>query len=163
MHSIIQNLPFIFPIYLSLASRLHGGGFISLPRVSRNILYSLPYLLFGPVAFISAYIGKNLGHEEFWNMGSRKSEVRWGFLALFVDTFTRLKRDSLPWCVSGMAVKGFIISTGTYDWIIIVGHMISLPVSYFIGMRVFKLNNEIAEYLSGFLCGLSMLVSILMR
>jgi hypothetical protein len=117
------------------------------PRPLRTLVFSLPYFLFGWPAAVVAYVGKSIGHEDFWNMGFRTSEPDKNWLCKFI-LLTGLKRDSLAFCCLGMAIKGAITAAGTLNIKIIVGHAIALPLAYYIGERT-RLGSEVAEYLSG--------------
>lgn len=147
--------------YLTLASRFHGGGFISAPRWVRNSVFALAYavlmypcLYISTLAFIFAFIGKNVGHEDFWMMGQQLSvNNKDNILTKYLVRPTGLKPYSLAWCWLGMSLKGLLTSLGTLNPLLILGHIIALPFAYFISRRLTR-GSELAEYLSGFLYGI---------
>lgn len=148
-------------IYLTLASRFHGGGFFSAPRVLRAAVFALPYAVvlyqtpyIAALAFVLAFVGKNIGHEDFWQMGTGIARPDSNWLCKLIMKLG-LKRDTLPFCTLGMAIKGLITSLGTLNPLVILGHTVALPLAYFIGFRT-KWGSELAEYLSGFLYGLTL-------
>lgn len=148
----------LLPLYLSLASRFHGGGFIQdVPRPIRAGVFALPYFLFGWPAFVLAFIGKNIAHEDFWNMGVRPSRPDESWLCTLILLATPLRRDSLAFCTAGLAIKGIITAAGTLSPAIILAHAVALPLAYYIGQRT-RWGNELAEYLSGAFYGISILI-----
>ena len=153
-----MNINLLLIPYLCLASRFHGGGFFSAPRIIRALVFAAPYYLFGIPAVMLAFIGKNIGHEDFWLMGKgvARPDQNWLCKAILL---TGLKRDGLVFCTLGMAIKGFITALGTLNPIVILGHTIALPLSYYIGRRT-KYGSELAEYLSGALYGLILWVAL---
>lgn len=147
------------PLYLAAASRFHGGGFLDdVPRWIRATVFALPYFVFGWPAAVLAYLGKNIGHEDFWNMGVRPSEPEENWLCRLV-LLTGLQRDSLAFCTAGLAIKGAITAAGTFNPLIIVGHAVALPAAYYIGQRT-RWGSELAEYLSGALYGIVLALSL---
>ncbi len=156
---------FLIPIYLTLAARLHGGGYIqNVNRHIRNAIFALPYLLhylslwggITPImAFICAFIGINAGHDEFWEMGLKPNDQKSNWLTAIVSR-TGLKRDSLAWCWTGMAIKGALIAAGTLNPLTIALSAFLFPLAYHIGQRT-KWSNEAAEPLSGFFLGLALI------
>ncbi len=142
----------LFSIYLLLAGGLHGGQMISgVNRLVRNAIFALPYLVISPLAFLTAFWGINSSHHCFWRMGTKPNdpESNW---QTFIISRMGIKRDSLAWCWTGMALKGFLISIGTLHPFAVLGHMILMPLAYHIGMRT-KRENVTAEFLSGALLG----------
>lgn len=134
-----------FIISCALLSRLHGGGFFPLSRFFRSLFFSLPFGLIHPALMPLAFIGNNIGHEDFWSMGTNiKSDPRENWLCKLVAKLP-VKRDSLAWCWIGMGIKGFITLP--------FGGFIAKPLAYHIGRRYFK-NSESAEYLSGAFYGI---------
>lgn len=144
---------FINALYMMLFSRLHGGGFFSAPRWLRNFIYAMPYAVFSPLAFALAFVGKNLGHYEFWWMGFRPTEQRDSIIGDVLERMS-LQNNTLLYCVTGMAIKGAIIGAGTLTPGVILGHAVALPLAYYIGNRT-RYGTELAEYLSGLFCGLT--------
>lgn len=162
----------LIPLYTSIASRLHGGGIVSnVPRQLRNFVYALPYFVINYInhsfhtdslgvsglSFLGAFLGINLGHEAFWNMGYLQPAPRGGALEKIVGIFP-LTFGSTAYCIVGMALKGFIIGAGTLNIYVIISHTIAWPVSYWIGMRTFRLNNVFAEFMSGWIAGCSLIL-----
>lgn len=167
----------IFSLYLSIASRFHGGGFNTGPAVSfarlanprlpaflrfnihenegrmdwprwiRSVVFALPYLIFEWPAFACAAVCKNIAHEDFWNMGTALARPDKSWLCRLV-LLTGLKRDSLAFDTLGLAIKGALTAAGTFSPLLIAGHAISLPLAYYIGQRT-RWGNVCAEYLSG--------------
>lgn len=149
----------LIPFYLSFASRLQGGGFIdNVPRPVRDTLYAAPYLLISIPAFITAYVGKNIGHENFWYMATQPTDIqRPSSPIAYVLLKAGLKYDTLIFCTLGMATKGIAIALGTLNPIIIFSHAAIFPISYYISFKFFK-TNVTAEFMTGFLCGLSLIL-----
>jgi hypothetical protein len=154
---------FILIPYLTLASRFHGGGFISAPRIVRSLVFILPYIILTfhipfiicITAALFAYIGKNIGHEDFWGMDTLTSRPDRNWLAK-VLIFFKLKPDTKLWCWLGMGIKGAITALGTLNPLVIALHAVALPTAYWIGRNT-KLSTELAEYLSGFFYALILL------
>lgn len=145
--------------YLTFAARLHGGGYVqNVNRQLRNAIFAFPYLLFGPIAFATAFIGINAGHDDFWEMGTGPNEQKNNWLTMIVS-WAKLKRDSLAWCWVGMGIKGLLIGLGTLNPYIIIGHAVLFPLAYHIGQRT-KRGNETAEPLSGFLLGVNLFANL---
>lgn len=161
---MINIVAFILPIYLSIASRLFGGGFFSAPRWLRSIVFSLPYpIIFHPIvfhsifigaalSFIFAYLGKNIGHDNFWNMGTSPNSTNLNWLGVFLVKIG-LVPDTLFFCSAGMAIIGIIMALGTFNPLVMIFHALGMPLAYYVGMRT-KWGNAAAEFLSGFLDGL---------
>lgn len=149
----------IVVVYLTLCGRLHGGGLATgVNRHARNAIWAIPYVFCGPtwwLQFATAFIGINAGHDEFWKMGTAPNDPKNNWLTWIVRK-TRFKRDSVAWCMTGMAIKGAIIGAGTFNPYIILGHAALLPAAYYIGQRT-KWENEAAEYLTGFFLGLNLI------
>lgn len=180
----------IFTIYLAFASRFHGGGFntgpavslarflnlflparaslkineesgsVDWPRPLRAAAFAIPYFVFGWPAALAAGIFKNVGHENFWNMGTAPSIPRESWLCKVV-LFLGLKYGTLAFETSGMALKGALTAAGTFSPALIAGHAVALPLAYYIGQRT-RWGNVCAEYLSGALYGLVFCVKIKM-
>ncbi len=144
-------------VYLALASRFHGGGFFPAARVIRSFVFALPYGFISPIAFIVAALCKNIGHEDFWLMGTGKARSDRNWLCNLVLE-TGLKRDSLAFCWLGMAIKGALIALGTFNPVIIAGHALALPLAYYIGRRT-RFGSELAEYLSGVMFACSIILT----
>jgi hypothetical protein len=177
-------LAILLPIYLSLASHFHGGAFISAPRWLRNAVFALPYALFfhssitmiswqgsmvsaetcefisGFISFAFAYIGVNIGHNNFWMMGTTANSTTNDWLADIVQ-FLGVERDSLLWCTLGLGIKGFIMGLGTLNPFVILGHTIAFPLGYYIGDRT-KWNTNASEYLTGLFDGLTLMLVFLL-
>ncbi len=158
---------YLIPFYLALASRLHGGGFFSLNRQIRNALFALPYMLIylptaehSPtflLAFIFAFIGINIGHDNFWNMGVEPNSPELNWLGKIVKKIG-FTPDTIQWCIAGMMLKGLVIGFGTHNFWSMCGSFILYPLAYYIGMRT-KLNNVAAEYLSGLFLGIALILT----
>lgn len=157
---------YLIPLYLCITSRLQGGGIINnIPRILRDFLYAIPYgLIFYPnyyhaiAAFILAYVGKNIGHENFWYMAIQPTDIqRPASPIAYVILKMGFKFDTITFCTLGMSTKGIIISAGTTSPIIILSHAIIFPMSYYISFKFFK-TNVVAEYMTGFLCVLSLIL-----
>lgn len=147
----------LVPLYLMFFSRLHGGGFIhDVPRPVRNFLYAALYAAFSPLAFVAAFVGKNIGHYNFWWMGVRQSKDRDSWLASIVAMYG-LERNTLAYCATGLALKGALLAAGTLNPAVIAGHAVAMPLSYYIGMKT-RWGTELAEYLDGLFCGIVILV-----
>lgn len=152
--------------YLALASRFHGGGFISAPRVIRTLVFILPYILFTfHVPFIICitaglfcYLGKNIGHEDFWGMGTLVSRPDRNWLAC-VFGILGVKPDTQLWCWLGMGFKGFVIALGTFNPLVIALHTLALPSAYWLGRRT-RFGSELAEYLSGIFFAIILVLAI---
>ncbi len=157
---------YLIPLYLAFASRLHGGGFFPLNRQIRNALFALPYMLIylptaehSPtflLAFIFAFIGINIGHDNFWNMGVEPNSPELNWLGKIVKKIG-FTPNTLGFCWTGMMYKAMIISVGTEGWITYLVSIILYPLSYYIGMRS-KWNNVCAEYLSGLFLGIALII-----
>ncbi len=145
-------------VYLAAASRFHGGGFLPSCRIFRSFVFAAPYAALSPLAFATAAICKNIGHEDFWMMGTGAARADRNWLCNLVLE-TGLKRDGLAFCWIGMAIKGALIALGTLNPVIIAGHALALPLAYHIGRRT-RYGSELAEYLSGAFMALTIGVSI---
>lgn len=133
--------------YLSAASRFHGGGFFPAARIIRSVVFAAPYALISLPAFVIAAVAKNIGHEDFWLMGTGKARPDQNWLCQALTAFG-LQRDTLLFSTLGMAIKGALIAAGTLNPAFIAGHAIALPLAYYIGRRT-RFGSELAEYLSG--------------
>lgn len=173
----------MLPVYLSLASHFHGGAFFSAPRLVRNAVFALPYAFFfhhpifhalsmfgltvppeifgGLLSFALAFIGVNIGHDNFWMMGTVSNVPDNNWVGNIVARLG-LTRDSLAWCTVGMAIKGFVMGLGTLNPLVVIGHTVAFPLAYYIGDRT-RWNTNASEYLSGFFDGLVLLFVILLQ
>lgn len=168
-------------VYLSIAGRFHGGGFntgaalsfaafwnkyapswmafntysdhMDWPRWIRTVIFGMPYIFLGWIAPQTAALGVNIGHDNFWNMGTAPNSPDKNWLGKLVS-FTGLKPDSLAYCTLGMAIKGAITAAGTLSPCMIACHAVALPLAYYIGVRT-RWGTVFAEYLSCALYGLS--------
>lgn len=157
-----MNFTFVIPVAMSALSRFHGGGFFHAPRWLRAAAFATPYAIFtypnymlAAFAFCTAFVGKNIGHEDFWLMGTGPSRPDDNTLTKVVK-MTGFARDGLPWCVTGLALKGAIVALGTLNPVVISCHAACLPLAYFVGRRIGG-GSVLAEYLSGLLFGLILL------
>lgn len=160
-------IPYLFPIYLAFAGRLHGGGFISgVPRIVRNVLFALPFAyhplyiehnyMMAIIAIICAYIAINAEVTGFWGMGTGQDVAKGDWLEKIVS-LTGVKINTLAWDIRGMYLKGLILGLGTLTGIVCAGCVISFPFAYYIGMRT-RWSNALAEALVGLFAGLSLLL-----
>lgn len=141
-------------LYLALASRFHGGGFFSSPRIFRSVMFSVPFSIIGNhwvslFSFTLAYIGVNIGHENFWLMGTGAPTPTKSWLSSLLIK-GGFKYGTLGFEIIGMSIKGLITCP--------IGGFVVLPLAYYIGQRT-RWHSVAAEYLSGFFYGLILEVS----
>ena len=158
----MEYLWFLLIPYCAAAYALHGGQIATgVNRQVRNLICALPFGLVGfltfgwPIAlvlFIMAFIGSNIGHDNFWEMGTEPNSPTNNWLANIIEKLG-VKRDSTLWCVLGMGVKGFITDP--------FGGFITLPLAYYIGTRM-KFNTSMAEWLTGIFYGMRLVAMLLL-
>ena len=150
----MEYLWFLLIPYCAAAYALHGGQIASgLNRQMRNLICAAPFGLVGVLAFgwpigivllILAFVGTNIGHNNFWEMGTESNDPVNNWLANVVAALG-IERNSMLWCITGMTIKGLI----TFP----LGGFITLPLSYYIGDRT-KFNTSMSEWLTGISYGM---------
>lgn len=168
-------IQYVVPIYLSLTSRWHGGGFFSAPKLLKDAAYALPYGIFtfmvsqysfmislawALVALFWAGLWKRTGHADFYQMGQGNTVTREQTLTPIVRFLTgKTDRGSLLYDAVGMGLKGLLIPLLTLNPWLILASGIGYPLAFYIGW--YHLKNkygkgpiEWGEYLAGCFAGI---------
>ncbi len=150
---IVNYLWLLIIPYTAAALALHGGQIITgVNRLLRNAACGLPFAAaFAHLshwaalgAFFLAFWGVDIGHENFWLMGTGVSQPRVSSWVSAIIEFFGFKFNTIPYDVAGMSIKGAITCP-------IMG-FVALPAAYYVGDRM-PFNTSMSEWLSGVFYG----------
>jgi hypothetical protein len=166
----------IFSILGALLSRWHGGGFHQSPKVIKNALFAIfPTALLTIIipndnawtysgwlvfCFAVTLAIKAAGHGKFFDLGTWKLPAKDESIEFIIKPLWG-KILEYWYDVTGMALKGLLMSLGMAIPLLVYAPVLAVPViigglllavSYMIGWAFFpdKYATEVGEYVGGF-------------
>jgi hypothetical protein len=143
--------------YTTLAYVIHAGDI--LPGTNKQLRLALCAIPFGLASYLAgdisialiasvmAYIGTNIGPENFWLMGNGTPEFRSNIVTRIVEAL-KLKFPTLPYCIAGMAIKGFVTNP-LFGWFL-------CPLAYYISSRAPKVSFDLGSLILGVFYGVAL-------